>query len=101
MWLAVRMNGQPDLLAALHQECVRAHDSNRRLGLFGDPTGDEPGEVEKAKVFRLARFSFLAPDIVSAILEGRQPPTLQTRRLLRIAALPACWSEQRRMLGFR
>jgi hypothetical protein len=49
----------------------------------------------------LARFSFLAPDIVSAILEGRQPPTLQTRRLLRIAALPACWSEQRRMLGFR
>jgi hypothetical protein len=80
---------------------VRAHDSSRRLGLFGDPAGDEPGEVEKAKVFRLARFSFLAPDIVSAILEGRQPPTLQTRRLLRIAALPACWSEQRRMLGFR
>jgi hypothetical protein len=80
---------------------VRAHDASRRLGLFGDPAGDEPGEVEKARLFRLARFSFLAPDIISAILEGRQPPTLQTRRLLRIAALPACWSEQRRMLGFR
>jgi site-specific DNA recombinase len=49
---------------------------------------------------RLARLGYLAPDIVSAIVEGRQPPSLNGRRLLRFANLPIDWCDQRRVLGF-
>ncbi len=49
---------------------------------------------------RLARLGFLAPYIVSAIVEGRQPPALSGRRLLRFASLPIDWADQRRLLGF-
>jgi hypothetical protein len=49
---------------------------------------------------RLARLSYLAPDIVSAIIEGRQPPALSGRRLLRAADLPFDWQGQRALLRF-
>jgi hypothetical protein len=49
---------------------------------------------------RLARLRFLAPDIVSAILDGSQPVELTTRSLLRIANLPFDWASQRQLLGF-
>ena len=49
---------------------------------------------------RLARLSYLAPDIVAAIIEGRQPPSLSGRRLLRAADLPFDWQGQRALLGF-
>jgi DNA invertase Pin-like site-specific DNA recombinase len=49
---------------------------------------------------RLARLSYLAPDIVSAIIEGRQPPALSGRRLLRAADLPFDWQGHRMLLGF-
>lgn len=45
------------------------------------------------------RLSFLAPDIVTAILEGRQPSTLN-RKAVATMDLPLDWSEQRRVLGF-
>ena len=49
---------------------------------------------------RLARLSYLAPEIIGAVLDGSQPPQLNGRRLLRIADLPLDWSAQREMLGF-
>lgn len=49
---------------------------------------------------KLVRLSWLAPDIVDAILGGRQPAGLTGRRLLRIGNLPMDWSGQRRALGF-
>jgi hypothetical protein len=49
---------------------------------------------------RLARLSWLAPDIVSDILEGRQPPHLTARYLLRCGDVPLDWSGQREFLGF-
>jgi site-specific DNA recombinase len=54
----------------------------------------------RRELARLARSAFLAPDIVSAILEGRHPKMLTARRLERIGNLPSCWQQQRRMLGF-
>ena len=42
----------------------------------------------------------LAPDIIRAIIEGRQPPSLSGRRLLRAADLPFDWNGQRVLLGF-
>jgi site-specific DNA recombinase len=41
---------------------------------------------------------FLAPDIVEAILEGRQPPTLKFEHLYK--KIPLNWAEQRQMFGF-
>ena len=49
---------------------------------------------------RLFRLTILAPDIVSAILTGKQPPELTARRLMDDTRLPLDWSEQRRRLGF-
>ncbi len=49
---------------------------------------------------KLIRLSWLAPDIVGAIMSGRQPDRLTGRRLLRIGNLPIDWAGQRRALGF-
>ena len=49
-------------------------------------------------VSRLIRLTFLAPDIVEAILGGRQPGDLELQRML--ANLPLSWAEQRRRYGF-
>jgi DNA invertase Pin-like site-specific DNA recombinase len=49
---------------------------------------------------RLARLAWLAPDIISDILDGRQPPHLTGRYLLRCGEVPFDWSSQRAFLGF-
>jgi len=54
----------------------------------------------KGHISRLLRISWLAPDIVSAIVEGRQPKALTGRRLLRAAGLPMDWADQHKFLGF-
>jgi hypothetical protein len=44
--------------------------------------------------------TYLAPDIVRALLKGRQPIELTPTRLLRLSKdLPHDWSEQRHFLG--
>ena len=54
----------------------------------------------KAHLQQLLRISWLAPDILSAVVEGRQPVTLTGRRLLRTANMPLSWQAQRELLGF-
>ena len=62
-------------------------------GLCGDiSAGHEPDS-------RCLPLAFPAPDIVEAILQGRQPVELTVLRLKRIG-LPLSWVEQRRLLGF-
>ena len=51
-------------------------------------------------VSRLARLAYLAQDIVGAILDGKQPPALTARKLLRTAEVPLAWADQRRIFGF-
>lgn len=71
-------------------EVANATDLARQLKL-------EPGWV--AEVLRLTR---LAPDIVQAILDGRQPRHLNLHAIRgRQADVPVDWDEQRRLLGFR
>lgn len=48
----------------------------------------------------LLRLAFLAPDIVVAILDGRQPPQLNRQRLARVTNLPIDWQAQRELIGF-
>jgi site-specific DNA recombinase len=54
----------------------------------------------KRHLNRLARLAWLAPDIISDILDGRQPPHLTGRYLLRCGDVPLDWSSQRAFLGF-
>lgn len=56
--------------------------------------------VDDGEVSRVLPLVFLAPDIVEAVLEGRQPATLTARYLKRLKPLPSSWPDQRRVLGF-
>ena len=58
--------------------------------------------VTAAYVYALLRLPWLAPDITAAIVNGRQPPQLNAKKLMRLTAhLPADWTEQRALLGSR
>lgn len=58
-------------------------------------------DYSKRYLHQLVRISYLAPDIISAILAGTQPPDLTGRKLLRAGNLPLSWDEQRTELGFK
>jgi hypothetical protein len=47
---------------------------------------------------RILRLTLLAPDIVEAILAGREPSGVSLERLVR--TVPDAWEEQRHVLGF-
>jgi hypothetical protein len=49
---------------------------------------------------RLVRLSYLAPDIIQAILDGQQPRNLTPDKLLAHSRLPLAWHDQRTALGF-
>jgi hypothetical protein len=53
----------------------------------------------RTRLGKLARLGCLAPDIVTAVVEGRQPPALTAATLLDLD-LPLCWKAQRALLGF-
>ncbi len=47
---------------------------------------------------RLIRLTFLAPDIIEAIVDGREPDGMSIEKLRR--PTPLLWDEQRRVLAF-
>lgn len=51
-------------------------------------------------ICRVIWLAFLAPEIVSAILQGRQPHDLTAEKLVRDSRTPLSWAEQRRQPGF-
>ena len=55
-------------------------------------------EQERTVVRQTLRLTLLAPDIVRAILDGRQPRTMTVRTVRR--SIPADWQAQRRLWGF-
>ena len=56
--------------------------------------------LDERHLRRTLRLACLAPDIIEAIVAGRQPPELTARRL-RDLDLPLRWDAQRVALGFR
>jgi hypothetical protein len=55
-------------------------------------------ELNDAYVRRLLRFAYLAPEVVEAIVEGRQPRSMTVKRLLQ--GIPCIWADQRTAFGF-
>lgn len=88
---------------ALTRFLIQAHGIRDRVLADRAPTIEEVARQEGVSLSyaaRLVRLAFLAPDIVSGILEGRQPLELTARGLMSDTRLPLCWTEQRRALGF-
>ncbi len=82
---------------------ANAHSAREAIAAAGARSFDEVAEASgfSAHYFaQLARLGGLAPDIVTSILEGRQPPVLTRTRLARTKALPVSWDDQRRLFGF-
>jgi site-specific DNA recombinase len=84
---------------------VRVHDFHERLIRNPDLTVPAIAGQEQLTIgylSRLLRLSSLAPDIVTAIINGQHPPQLSAKRLMRLAfKLPTDWAEQRKLLGFQ
>jgi DNA invertase Pin-like site-specific DNA recombinase len=89
----------PSLVRAL----VRAHVIRDRMLADKTLTLEEIARSEgivPSYATRLFRLTLLAPDIVSAILSGKQAPDLTARKLVNNMRLPPDWNEQRQSLGF-
>ncbi|KIL96950.1 hypothetical protein CCC_01443 [Paramagnetospirillum magnetotacticum MS-1] len=93
----VRAKPTPDdtLLKAL----ARAHRWKRMLESGQVASLNELSEAEKISpsyMTRIYRLTLLAPDIVEAILDGRQPRTLQLADLM--DNIPVEWEQQREII---
>ncbi len=75
---------------------ARAHRWKKQLDSGRYPTVQDLADAEKINpsyIARVLRLTLLAPDIVEAILDGRQPPRLQLDDLL--APFPVEWEAQK------
>ena len=83
---------------------ARAHDIQARLMQSTDLTLHAIASQERVTpgyISRLLRLPSLAPDIVTAIVNGKNPPQLTAKKLMRLALqIPVDWTEQRKLLGF-
>jgi site-specific DNA recombinase len=89
--------------SSLIRVLVRGHAIRTRLLESQSLTLDEIARAEEltpSYATRLFRLTLLAPDILSAMLSGQQPPELTARKLMDDTRLPLEWNEQRRRLGF-
>jgi lambda repressor-like predicted transcriptional regulator len=88
---------------SLHRLLARAYRYNdmamRSDGKTMRQLAAEAGVV-RSYFTRILRLSFLAPDIVKAILCDRHPIELTAKRLANELRLPIAWDEQRALLGF-
>ena len=84
---------------------ARAHDIQARLMQNNDLTVHVIASQERVSanyVYRLLRLPTLAPDIITAIVNGKNPPQLTAKRLMRLTPqIPVDWAEQRKLLGFQ
>ena len=82
---------------------AQAHQVQRRLLRGAHATITVFAQQEQmtgSYIARLIRLAWLAPDIVQAILHGRQPPALSVITLMQSGPLPMDWQAQRQRLGF-
>ena len=85
---------------ALVKAIVRAHRWRQMLESGEYASSAELAKAEKVNdsyLSRILRLTLIAPDVIEAIVSGRQPSTLQLDGLLK--PLPAAWERQRSALG--
>ena len=93
---AAPWSAAPRVDSALVKAVVRAHRWRAMLESGEYASSAELAKAQKINdsyLSRMLRLTLLAPDIIEAILTGRQPSTLQLDDLLK--PLPAEWERQR------
>ena len=89
----------PRVDSALVKAVVRAHRWRQMIESGKYASSAELAKAEKVNdsyLSRILRLTLLAPDIIEAILTGRQPSTLQLDELIK--PLPTVWDQQRARL---
>jgi site-specific DNA recombinase len=98
-------NDQAPADPSLLRIIARAHDVQARLTQDTNLSVHDIARQERvsaAYIYILLRLPWLAPDITTAIVNGRHPPRLNAKKLKRLTAqLPSDWAKQRALLGFR
>jgi hypothetical protein len=103
--LVENTDGQTTADPGLLRIIARAHDIQARLMQNTDLTVRNIAREERvsgAYVYCLLRLPTLAPDIITAIINGKNPPQLTAKKLMRlIPQIPVDWTQQRKLLGFQ
>src|SRR6185295_551831 len=89
----------PRVDSALVKAVVRSHRWRQMIESGKYASSAELAKAEKVNdsyLSRILRLTLIAPDIIEAILAGRQPSTLQLDELLK--PLPVAWEQQRARL---
>ena len=98
-WAAIDQRRQP--VSSLIKAVSRASDWVRRMegGEFKHQRAlAEATKLEPRYINSILRVAFLAPEIVEAIIDGRQPPDLTLASLT--GALPMSWQQQKKLISF-
>jgi DNA invertase Pin-like site-specific DNA recombinase len=97
-------NDQATADPSLLRIIARAHGIQERLSQNTGLTVHDIARQERvtaAYIYTLLRLPWLAPDITTAIVNGRQPQQFNAKTLMAEASrLPVDWAEQRTLLGF-
>jgi site-specific DNA recombinase len=103
--LVENADGQTLADPGLLRVITRAHDFQERLTQDPNLTVPTLANQERLSVgylSRLLRLPTLAPDIITAIINGKNPPQLTAKKLMRLTAhIPVDWTQQRKLLGFQ
>jgi len=87
---------------SLHRVLSQAHQYNAMVMRHDGKTMVElaaEAGVGGSYFTRILRLSFLAPDVVKAILRDRHPIELTAKRLANEVRLPIAWEDQHALLG--
>ncbi len=87
---------------SLHRVLAQAHQYHVMVMHNGGKTMAElaaEAGVGGSYFTRILRLSFLAPDVVKAILRDRHPIDLTAKRLANEVRLPIAWQDQHALLG--
>ena len=82
---------------------AKAHDWFEQLASGQAGSAQEIADLEnvaRSDISLTLPLAFLAPDIVDAIVAGKQPVNLTWEQLRQALPLPSCWLRQRQLLGF-
>lgn len=96
---ATPWSAAPRVDTALLKAIVRAHRWRQLLEGGEYASSAELAKAEKVNasyLSRILRLTLIAPEIIEAVLTGRQPSTLQLDDLLK--PLPATWARQKAQL---
>jgi site-specific DNA recombinase len=103
--LVENSDGQLTPDPALLRIVARAHDIQASLMQNTDLTVHAIAHQERVSanyIYRLLRLPSLAPDIITSIINGKNPPQLTAKKLMRLTTqIPFDWAEQRKRLGFQ